>query len=83
LTIPDVRRRPNHGFYTWLGQELAARKVRGILFHRYVWCDLWRAELARLKQWSPAPVVEIDACDGGDPRDQPSARIEALMEMLQ
>ena len=28
----DVFRRPNQGFYDWLGRELAARRVRGIVF---------------------------------------------------
>jgi benzoyl-CoA reductase/2-hydroxyglutaryl-CoA dehydratase subunit BcrC/BadD/HgdB len=82
-SIPDVFRRPNHELYRWLGRELVARGARGILFHRYVWCDLWHAELARLKSWSPVPVVEIDACDDGDSRDRASGRIEALLEMLQ
>ena len=56
--------------------------MRGVLFHRYVWCDLWHAELARMKEWSPVPVVEMDACDDGDSRDRVSGRIEALLEML-
>jgi len=39
----------------WLGRELAARQVRGIIFRRYAWCDLWHAELQRLKDWTPLP----------------------------
>ena len=52
--IPDAFRRPNSRLYEWLGRELAARHVQGIIFRRYLWCDLWHAELQRLKQWSPA-----------------------------
>ena len=76
-------RRPNDPLYAWLGRELPARHVRGILLRRYVWCDLWHAELHRLKQWSPVPLVEIDVAD-----DEPSVasrtagRIEAFLEML-
>ena len=58
--IPDAFRRPNSRLYEWLGRELAARRVEGIILRRYLWCDLWHAELQRLRQWSPVPVLEID-----------------------
>ena len=51
--IPDAFRRPNTKLYEWLGRELAARQVRGIILHRYVWCDLWHAESQRLKKVEP------------------------------
>lgn len=82
-SIPDAFRRPNSGLYEWLGRELSARQARGIIFRRYVWCDLWHAELQRLKQWSPVPVMEIDV--GSDDTIAPNrvqGRIEAFMEML-
>jgi hypothetical protein len=81
--IPDAFRRPNSGLYEWLGRELAARQVRGIILHRYVWCDLWHAEGQRLKQWSPMPVLELDV--GPDDTAAPNrmqGRIEAFLEML-
>jgi benzoyl-CoA reductase/2-hydroxyglutaryl-CoA dehydratase subunit BcrC/BadD/HgdB len=81
--IPDAFLRPNNRLYEWLGCELAARQVRGIVFRRYVWCDLWHAELHRLKEWSPVPVLDIDA--GSDDSIAPNrvqGRIEAFMEML-
>jgi benzoyl-CoA reductase/2-hydroxyglutaryl-CoA dehydratase subunit BcrC/BadD/HgdB len=82
-SIPDAFRRPNTGLYEWLGRELAERQVRGILFRRYVWCDLWHGELQRLKHWSPVPVLEID--EGADDLSAPNrmqGRIEAFLEML-
>ena len=77
--IPDAFRRPDSGLFDWLGRELAARQVRGIIFRRYVWCDLWHAELQRLKKWSPVPVLEIDA---GRPPDRttPAPRIACRAE---
>lgn len=81
-TIPDVFRRPNDTLYEWLGEELTARKVRGVLLHRYVWCDIWHAELARLKAWSPVPVLEIDECDDDASLGRTAGRIEAFLEML-
>lgn len=82
-TIPDVWRRPNDGFYEWLGHELRARQVRGVLLRRYIWCDLWHAELHRLREWSPFPVLDLDAChdENGSP-GRTAGRIEAFLEML-
>jgi benzoyl-CoA reductase/2-hydroxyglutaryl-CoA dehydratase subunit BcrC/BadD/HgdB len=81
--IPDAFRRPDSRLYEWLGQELAARQVRGIIFRRYVWCDLWHAELHRLKKWSPIPVLEIDSgSEDSGVSNRVQGRIEAFLEML-
>jgi benzoyl-CoA reductase/2-hydroxyglutaryl-CoA dehydratase subunit BcrC/BadD/HgdB len=81
--IPDVFRRPNQTFYDWLGRELSARQVRAIVFRRYVWCDLWHAELQRMKEWSPVPVLEIDvACGDNGAWNRLRGRVEAFLEML-
>jgi hypothetical protein len=81
--IPDAFRRPNSGLYQWLGRELHSRYVRGIIFRRYVWCDLWHAELHRLKQWSPVPVLEIDVgLDDASSSGRVQGRIEAFLEVL-
>jgi benzoyl-CoA reductase/2-hydroxyglutaryl-CoA dehydratase subunit BcrC/BadD/HgdB len=81
--IPDAFQRPDTRLYEWLGRELAARQVRGIILHRYLWCDLWHAESQRLKQWSPTPVLELDV--GPDDTAAPNriqGRIEAFLEIL-
>jgi benzoyl-CoA reductase/2-hydroxyglutaryl-CoA dehydratase subunit BcrC/BadD/HgdB len=81
--IPDAFRRPNSGLYEWLGRELPDRHVRGIIFRRYAWCDLWHAELHRLKRWTRLPVLEIDASpDDTAATNRTEGRIEAFMEML-
>jgi len=82
--IPDASRRPNNELYRWLKRELADRAVRGIIFRRYVWCDLWHAELGRLKDWSDLPVLDIDSA-GDNAMDLPRIqnRIRAFLEMLQ
>ena len=79
----DPFRRPNSEFYEWLGHELAARRVRGVLVRRYVWCDIWHAELHRLREWSRVPVLDVDVChdDEGAIR-RTMGRIEAFLEML-
>jgi benzoyl-CoA reductase/2-hydroxyglutaryl-CoA dehydratase subunit BcrC/BadD/HgdB len=82
-SIPGAFRRPNSGLYEWLDRELKARQVRGIIFRRYVWCDLWHAELHRLRQQTRLPVlaIDVDAEDAGTP-GRVQGRIEAFLEML-
>jgi benzoyl-CoA reductase/2-hydroxyglutaryl-CoA dehydratase subunit BcrC/BadD/HgdB len=82
-SIPDVFRRPNDLLYDWLAAELDAAAPRGIILRRFVWCDLWHAEVARLRERSPVPVLEIDVN-----HDEPGAsarlvgRLEAFLETL-
>jgi benzoyl-CoA reductase/2-hydroxyglutaryl-CoA dehydratase subunit BcrC/BadD/HgdB len=82
--IQDASRRPNSELYKWLQRELASRGVQGIIFRRYLWCDIWHAELRRLKDWSELPVLDIDT--GGDNETyeyRTVNRIRAFLEMLQ
>jgi benzoyl-CoA reductase/2-hydroxyglutaryl-CoA dehydratase subunit BcrC/BadD/HgdB len=82
--IQDASRRPNSGLYKWLKSELASRRVQGIIFRRYLWCDMWHAELRRLKDFSDLPVLDIDtAGDNEMERQRTTNRIRAFMEMLQ
>jgi len=84
LSIPDVFRRPNHRLYEWLERELKAREVRGVVFRRYLWCDLWHAERLRLKQQIGLPTLDVDV--GPDDLSTPNrmlGRIEAFVETLQ
>ena len=72
LRIPDAFRRPNAALYEWLGRAMQTRQVRGIVFRRYVWCDLWHAELERLaaqaSQWARAAVDVAVALRAGADR---------------
>lgn len=82
--IPDASRRPNSELYKWLQRELAQAGARGIIFHHYVWCDMWRAEFARLKESTNLPVLGLDS-DGHNDTSSARAhtRIRAFLEMLQ
>jgi benzoyl-CoA reductase/2-hydroxyglutaryl-CoA dehydratase subunit BcrC/BadD/HgdB len=81
--IPDVFRRPNDPVYEYLGREMAARRVRGVVFRRYLSCDLWHAELARLKSWSPVPVLDLDVAQSESGAEARTVgRIEAFLETL-
>ena len=80
-SIPDAFRRPNDDLYRWLGREIADRDVRGIIFWRYVWCDIWHAELQRITEWSDVPVLEIEADD--EPiNGHIVSRVQAFLEVL-
>ena len=82
--IRDASRRPNSELYKWLKQELAARGVQGIIFHRNLWCDIWHAELQRLKDWVGLPVLDIDSTGESEPdQHRNQNRIRAFLEMLQ
>jgi benzoyl-CoA reductase/2-hydroxyglutaryl-CoA dehydratase subunit BcrC/BadD/HgdB len=81
--IPDVFRRPNDPLYEYLGRELSRRQVRGLIVRRYLWCDLWHAEVAHLKAWSPVPVLDLDAAGNeGSAEGRTRGRVEAFLEML-
>jgi benzoyl-CoA reductase/2-hydroxyglutaryl-CoA dehydratase subunit BcrC/BadD/HgdB len=80
--IPHPFSRPNDRLYEWLADALKTSQARGILFIRYVWCDLWHAELARLKERCGVPVVDVDLTAGDDTVARLAGRVQALMEML-
>jgi benzoyl-CoA reductase/2-hydroxyglutaryl-CoA dehydratase subunit BcrC/BadD/HgdB len=81
--IPDVFQRPNDRLFAWLREQVAKRRVRGILVRRYIWCDHWHGEVQRLREELSVPVLEWDDT-GNDPRARASAvgRMEAFLEML-
>jgi benzoyl-CoA reductase/2-hydroxyglutaryl-CoA dehydratase subunit BcrC/BadD/HgdB len=81
--IPDASRRPNRKLYDWLDKEIAKRKIRGIIFRRFVWCDTWHAELYQLKHKFGLPVLDIEV--SGEDKKLPAqtiGRINAFLEML-
>ncbi|MHC4535838.1 MAG: 2-hydroxyacyl-CoA dehydratase [Planctomycetota bacterium] len=82
--IQDASRRPNSGLYKWLECRLADTEARGIIFHRYLWCDMWHAELQRLKDWTDLPVLDIDTAGNNQTAKQRTTnRIRAFLETLQ
>ncbi len=81
--ITDASRRPNSELYKWLKKNLVERDVRGIIFHRNIWCDIWHAELQRLKDWSGLPILDIESTGDNKSANQNTInRIRAFLEML-
>lgn len=81
-TIPHAFRRPNDLLYQYLDKELTGREVRAVVFRRYPWCDIWNAELQRMKDSLSIPVLDLDVGDDGDDLARQAGRIDALLEML-
>ena len=82
-TSPTPSAGPTRCCTSGCGEHLAERAVRRIIVVRYVWCDLWHAEVGRLQEslsacrwWSSTSA----AATSGLARIR--TRIEALLEML-
>ena len=83
-TIPMVFRRPNSAIYQWMSKEFAAHNIRGVVLLRHLWCDLWHAEVQRIREWTSLPVVDLDlSSDAAGPTERNRTRIQALLEAAQ
>ena len=82
-SIPDAFRRPNSALYLWLKKHLEMEKIKGVIFYHYIWCDIWHAELARFKEWTNLPVLDIHAGDDGESvRGKMRDLIQTFMQVL-
>lgn len=81
-TIPDAFRRPNTQLYQWLKQHIVAQDIRGIVLHYYQWCDIWRAETQRMKQWGLVPVLVLESGETESDKERIMTRVQAFLEML-
>lgn len=82
FAIPDPFRRPNTRFYDWLGRGLRERGIRAVVLRRYVWCDTWRAEAERIREFAGLPFLEIEVAETGSDAERTLSRLQSLMETL-
>lgn len=80
--IPDAFRRPNSKLYLWMEREFQASHVKGVILLRNVWCDIWHAEVRRIREWLNLPLLDVDL-NGGDIALRNKNRIQAFLELLQ
>jgi benzoyl-CoA reductase/2-hydroxyglutaryl-CoA dehydratase subunit BcrC/BadD/HgdB len=80
--IPDPFRRPNSAFFQWMRSEVDKRGIRGVIVRRYLWCDVWHAEVRRLGDWLGVPVLDMDATDEGSDLQRARTRLGAFVEGL-
>lgn len=82
-SIPDVFQRPDTRLHDWLAGRLAERDIRGIIVHRLTWCDLWRAEVQRLRDRFALPLLDLEQADATEAVESRLAtRIQAFMESI-
>ncbi|NCA81611.1 MAG: 2-hydroxyacyl-CoA dehydratase [Opitutae bacterium] len=80
--MPAIFRRPNGRFFEWLADARNRTPVRGIVFAAHPWCDLWRAELPRIREVSALPVLSLHLAGEGNAEGAWTTRIQAFLEML-
>lgn len=80
--IPDAFRRPNSELFLWMRREFQAGYVRGVILVRNIWCDVWHAEVTRIREWLHLPLLDIDL-NGENPVSRNKTRINAFLELLQ
>ncbi len=84
LAIPSIHHRPNVGFFSWLREQTARQRVQGLILRRYVWCDLWHAEAARLSAEIAVPVVDLEIeTESAGATARLLNRLASFVEMLQ
>jgi len=81
-SIPAVWKRPNTALFDWLACRAAERQVQGIICHRLVWCDLWHAEVHRLRDALQLPLLDLDVSGDGPAAERTAGRIQAFLETL-
>jgi benzoyl-CoA reductase/2-hydroxyglutaryl-CoA dehydratase subunit BcrC/BadD/HgdB len=82
-SIQHVGRRPNTGFYQRLHEDIQRHGIQGIIWRRYLWCDLWHAALAHARESLELPIMDLEVTDTL-PRDHARLlnRVQAFVEML-
>lgn len=80
-SIPDAFRRPDTDLHRWLAEHIRQRRPHGVIVIRQVWCDLWRAEVHRMRDDCDIPLLDLDV-DGEDLSTRTRTRVEAFMETL-
>lgn len=78
--IGEIFRRPDSMLFETLGRELAACRPAGIVLVRQVWCDLWHAQVQRVRQEAALPLLDLDLA--GEPTAALANRVQAFMEVL-
>ncbi len=79
--LPGISRRPNTTLLTWLATHVERTGAKGVVLLRYLCCDLWHAEVARIRDVLSVPLLDIDL-DGEDPVPRNQTRIQAFLEGL-
>lgn len=82
--MPDIAKRPNIQFYDKANEIIRMRKIQGIILRIYPWCDLWHAEVQRIKEYFGLPVLELTVDINVEPEKDKrlQTRLNAFLEMI-
>lgn len=79
---PAIAQRPNARFFEWLRQVGQSAQLEGWVLLRQPWCDLFHAELPRLKSETALPWLDLET--GACPAvESLRTRAEAFAEALE
>lgn len=79
---PPIGQRPNASFFTWVRQASQTSELEGWVLLRQPWCDLYHAEVSRLKTATGLPCLDLET--GASPSLAAiRTRAEAFAETLQ
>ncbi len=81
-TIPHAFRRPDVAIHEYLARAIGEFGLRGLIFRRYPWCDLWNAQIWPWRHSLNVPVLDLDMGGQTGAMARTRGRIEAFMEML-
>lgn len=82
--MPDIAKRPNSQFYEQSEKIIKEREIEAIIIRTYPWCDLWHAEVARIKEYFKLPVLHFtaDVCTSTTKDTRLQTRLKAFFETL-
>lgn len=85
VDLPDIAKRPNTQFYSRMSQYVKARAVEAIIVRTFPWCDLWTAELPRIRECFQLPVLHyvVDTTSPLSSDKRLNTRLSAFTEMIQ
>lgn len=79
---PCIRRRPNNQFYDYIRTLISKHQIDGIIYKTLKFCDLWKYEFKRFKDWATCPVVHIETTCSNTRDAQADKRLAAFLEMI-
>lgn len=84
VNMPDIAKRPNTQFYSAVSKVISERKINALIVRTYPWCDIWHAEIPRIKEYFKLPLlnytVDVNTLTENDSRLK--TRLKAFFEML-
>lgn len=79
---PCIWRRPNTQFYQYIKDLITKYQINGIIYKTLKFCDLWKFEFKRFKDWVGLPTVHIENTYSYAQSAQVNKRISIFMDMI-